>query len=69
MSATEEVEQPTAEQPPAAEKPSVAEKPVKEKKPKAAAKEKKPKTTKTASHPPYFEVCSSHLPLNPYFSC
>ncbi|KAK4416793.1 Histone H1 [Sesamum alatum] len=42
--------------------PAVVEKPVKEKKPKAAAaKEKKAKTTKTASHPPYFEMIKEAL--------
>ncbi|KAL0449761.1 UNVERIFIED_CONTAM: Histone H1 [Sesamum latifolium] len=61
MSATGEVEQATAEQPIVAEKPAAAEKPVKEKKPKAAAKEKKAKTTKTASHPPYFEMIKEAL--------
>ncbi|KAL0379164.1 UNVERIFIED_CONTAM: Histone H1 [Sesamum radiatum] len=61
MSATAEVEQPTAEQPVVAEKPAAAEKPVKEKKPKAAAKEKKARTTKTASHPPYFEMIKEAL--------
>ncbi|KAL0343121.1 UNVERIFIED_CONTAM: Histone H1 [Sesamum angustifolium] len=61
MSATGEVEQPTAEQPVVAEKPDAAEKPVKERKPKAAAKEKKAKTTKTAAHPPYFEMIKEAL--------
>ncbi|KAK6125622.1 hypothetical protein DH2020_040635 [Rehmannia glutinosa] len=55
MSATGEIEKPTAEQP------SAVEKPVKVKKPKAAPKEKKPKTTKTASHPPYFEMIKEAL--------
>ncbi|KAK4393834.1 Histone H1 [Sesamum angolense] len=61
MSATGEVEQPTAEQPVVVEKPEAAEKPVKERKPKAAAKEKKAKTTKTAAHPPYFEMIKEAL--------
>lgn len=53
-----EVVAPAVEQAPAVEEEEVkpTEKPVKEKKPRAR-KEKKPKQPKTASHPPYFQVC------------
>lgn len=60
MSATGEVENPAVVQPPA-EAPKVKEqapatqKPVKEKKPRAP-REKKPKSAKTVTHPPYFQV-------------
>ncbi|MBW3874783.1 histone H1/H5 family protein, partial [Neisseria meningitidis] len=59
MATTEpEVEVPATEPPPAAaEETKPEEKPVKEKKQKAnPPKEKKPKQTKTASHPPYFQM-------------
>lgn len=40
---------------PATEEPKEVEKPVKEKKPRAP-REKKPRQSKVASHPPYFQV-------------
>ncbi|KAH6803745.1 histone H1-3 [Perilla frutescens var. frutescens] len=55
MSAVEEVKNSAAEQSPALSKP------VKAKKAKAAPKEKKVKTTKTASHPPYFDMIKEAL--------
>jgi len=58
MSATGEVEHATAEQPKT--EVAAAEKPVKEKRTKAS-KEKKPKTAKTVSHPPYFQMIKEAL--------
>lgn len=49
---------PVVENPEEEVKPPVEPKPLKEMKPKAS-QEKKPKQTKLASHPPYFEVVSN----------